>query len=173
MQSANFARELPGYTIRARDQVVDWVYRYNQDFGLIAAGKGKIGFGGSQPGQLAFPSPSPTPGADFLAESRRPLLERDATRLKRSRLRRRRLARRSASASRKRSRNCCPICRASSRPSADKFWNLLKTSIGGFLGVTGFLLSLVMVPIYLFFFLKERPAISAVGRNTCPCGIRR
>jgi len=33
----------------------------------------------------------------------------------------------------------------------EKIWTLLKQSIGGFLGVTGFLLSLVMVPIYLFF----------------------
>ena len=43
----------------------------------------------------------------------------------------------------------------------EKFWAILKKSIGGFLGVTGFLLSLVMVPIYLFFFLKERPHIEA------------
>src|ERR1700712_4515068 len=34
VQSANFARELPGYTSRARDQVVDVIYRYNQRFGL-------------------------------------------------------------------------------------------------------------------------------------------
>ena len=51
---------------------------------------------------------------------------------------------------------------------ADKFWNLLKTSIGGFLGVTGFLLSLVMVPIYLFFFLKERPAIQRRWKEYLP-----
>ena len=35
----------------------------------------------------------------------------------------------------------------------------LKTSIGGFLGVTGFLLSLILVPVYLFFLLKEKPRI--------------
>src|SRR5205085_3641231 len=41
----------------------------------------------------------------------------------------------------------------------EKIWAIIKKSIGGFLGVTGFLLSLVLVPIYLFFLLKQRPAI--------------
>ncbi|MFA7344705.1 MAG: AI-2E family transporter [Terrimicrobiaceae bacterium] len=35
----------------------------------------------------------------------------------------------------------------------------LQRSLGGFLGVFGFLLSLILVPIFLFFFLKESPAI--------------
>src|SRR5881227_3492140 len=30
MQSANFAKELPGYTEKARDRVVDLIYRYNR-----------------------------------------------------------------------------------------------------------------------------------------------
>src|SRR5207302_6984656 len=47
-------------------------------------------------------------------------------------------------------------------------WNLLKKSIGGFLGVTGFLLSLVLVPIYLFFFLKERPRIEQRWKDYLP-----
>jgi len=51
---------------------------------------------------------------------------------------------------------------------AEKFWNLLKTSIGGFLGITGFLLSLIMVPIYLFFFLKERPRIEKRWKDYLP-----
>ena len=49
-----------------------------------------------------------------------------------------------------------------------KLWLLFKTSIGGFLGVTGFLLSLVMVPIYSFFLLKERPAIQRRWREYLP-----
>jgi predicted PurR-regulated permease PerM len=51
---------------------------------------------------------------------------------------------------------------------AEKIWTLLKQSIGGFLGVTGFLLSLVMVPIYLFFLLKESPAIERRWREYLP-----
>ena len=45
LQSANFARELPGYTSRARDQVVELIYRYNQDLGVPA--DRKVGVGSS------------------------------------------------------------------------------------------------------------------------------
>jgi predicted PurR-regulated permease PerM len=51
---------------------------------------------------------------------------------------------------------------------SDKVWNILKKSIGGFLGIAGFLLSLVMVPIYLFFLLKERPRIEARWKDYLP-----
>lgn len=36
----------------------------------------------------------------------------------------------------------------------------LQRSVGGFLGVFGLLLSMVLVPIFLFFFLKDSPAIA-------------
>ena len=55
---------------------------------------------------------------------------------------------------------------------SEKIWALLKQSIGGFLGVTGFLLSLVMVPIYLFFLLKGARRSSGAGGNIFRCGIR-
>src|SRR5204862_3736543 len=51
---------------------------------------------------------------------------------------------------------------------ADKIWNIIKKSIGGFLGVTGFLLSLIMVPIYLFFLLKEKPRIEKRWKDYLP-----
>ena len=51
---------------------------------------------------------------------------------------------------------------------SEKLWNLVKTSIGGFLGITGFLLSLVLVPIYLFFLLNERPRIEKNWRDYLP-----
>src|SRR5262249_37974119 len=50
----------------------------------------------------------------------------------------------------------------------EKVWSIVKKSVGGVLGVTGFLLSLVMVPIYLFFLLKERPRIEAHWRDYLP-----
>jgi len=34
-------------------------------------------------------------------------------------------------------------------------WNFLRTSVGGFLGVFGFLLSFIIVPLYLYYFLIE------------------
>src|SRR5204862_1664204 len=47
----------------------------------------------------------------------------------------------------------------------EKFWDILKKSIGGFLGVTGFLLSLILVRIYLCFLLNEKPRIQAHWRE--------
>ena len=49
-----------------------------------------------------------------------------------------------------------------------KLWDILKKSVGGFLGVTGFLLSLILVPIYLFFLLKERPRIEQRWKDYLP-----
>lgn len=37
----------------------------------------------------------------------------------------------------------------------------LQKSVGGFFGILGFLLSLVLVPVFLFFFLLESPAIGS------------
>src|SRR5205085_6118391 len=51
---------------------------------------------------------------------------------------------------------------------AEKIWGIIKKSIGGFLGITGFLLSFIMVPIYLFFLLKERPRIEKGWREYLP-----
>jgi hypothetical protein len=39
-------------------------------------------------------------------------------------------------------------------------WNLIRKSVGGFLGVFGFLLSMIIVPIYLYYFLIESRNIS-------------
>ncbi len=39
-------------------------------------------------------------------------------------------------------------------------WNFISASLGGFLGFFGFLLSLVIVPLYLFYFLTESPHIA-------------
>lgn len=39
-------------------------------------------------------------------------------------------------------------------------WNIVRSSVGGFLGVFGFLLSFVIVPLYLYYFLTESAVIS-------------
>ena len=44
----------------------------------------------------------------------------------------------------------------------------LQRSVGGFLGVFGFLLSPILVPIFLFFFLKEGHSISENWSNDLP-----
>lgn len=44
----------------------------------------------------------------------------------------------------------------------------LQSSLGGFLGVFGLLLSMVLVPIFLFFFLRDSPAIAENWSNYLP-----
>src|SRR5256885_9349655 len=41
VQSANFARQVPAYTERARDYVVDLIYRFDQTFGFLGGGRAK------------------------------------------------------------------------------------------------------------------------------------
>src|SRR6266540_6488515 len=41
IQSANFARQVPAYTDRARDYMVDLIYRFDQTFGLLGGAHGK------------------------------------------------------------------------------------------------------------------------------------
>jgi len=44
----------------------------------------------------------------------------------------------------------------------------LQRSVGGFLGVFGVLFGMILVPVFLFFFLKEGPSISAHWTNYLP-----
>lgn len=47
-------------------------------------------------------------------------------------------------------------------------WTFFTTSLTGVFGVFGFLIGLLIVPIYLFFFLKESPKIAASWSNYLP-----
>jgi predicted PurR-regulated permease PerM len=47
-------------------------------------------------------------------------------------------------------------------------WNFFSSSLGGFLGFFGFLLSLIIVPLYLFYFLAESPHIAREWRKYVP-----
>jgi predicted PurR-regulated permease PerM len=47
-------------------------------------------------------------------------------------------------------------------------WTLFQTSLTGFFGVFGIMVGLLIVPIYLFFFLKESPRIAESWSNYLP-----
>jgi len=47
-------------------------------------------------------------------------------------------------------------------------WKFLNSSLGGFLGFFGFVLSLIIVPLYLFYFLAESPHISTEWSKYVP-----
>jgi len=50
----------------------------------------------------------------------------------------------------------------------DSVWSFFNSSLGGFLGLFGFLLSLIIVPLYLFYILAESPHISASWTKYVP-----
>jgi predicted PurR-regulated permease PerM len=179
VQSANFARELPNYTQKARDQIVDVAVRYNR-FIVPPGSRGKSTsttrsivdwlLGSPPPHPTATPSPpspsptetappdpnatpppaaTPTP-AEMIGPAPSKLSTADRQRIQTY------------------VEKQIPNLERYLPTLVEKFWNLVKKSVGGFLGAAGFLFSLVLVPIYLFFFLKERPRIEARWKDYLP-----
>ena len=165
LQSANFARELPGYTQTARDRIVDLIVQYNRVVGGTA-GRGKSASSGLVNFLLGTPpphAPSPTPAAAPTPSpqtTESPVEAISAAPAKISSAERQQLEAKAD--------KVIPNLERYLPTLADKIWNIIKKSIGGFLGVTGFLLSLIMVPIYLFFLLKERPRIEKRWKDYLP-----
>ncbi len=50
----------------------------------------------------------------------------------------------------------------------EKSWNVITNSVGGFLGIFGFLLSMIIVPIYLYYFLIESRNIAGSWGDYLP-----
>jgi predicted PurR-regulated permease PerM len=165
VQSANFARELPGYTQKARDRIVDFIVQYNRVVGGTS-GRGKSASSGLVNFLLGTPpphAPSPTPAAAPTPSPQTtasPVEAISAAPAKISSAERQQLEAKAD--------KVIPNLERYLPTLADKIWNIIKKSIGGFLGVTGFLLSLIMVPIYLFFLLKERPRIEKKWKDYLP-----
>ena len=166
IQSANFARQVPAYTDRARDYMVDLIYRFDHTFGLLGSGHRKsasTSFTNWLIGPAASPSPraqpivTPTasPGAtasptEIIAPSAPKLTTAERQRIQ-------------AYVEKQ-----MPKLEQALPDVLGKLWDILKKSIGGFLGVTGFLLSLILVPIYLFFLLNEKPRIQRRWKEYLP-----
>jgi predicted PurR-regulated permease PerM len=165
IQSANFAKQVPAYTERARDYIVDLIYRFDQTFGFLGGGRTKSAstsftnwlIGAASPSPHAQPSASPTP-KDFETAPSGETIAPSPPKL--------------TTAERQRIQayveKQMPNLQQALPTLMEKFWDILKKSIGGFLGVTGFLLSLILVPIYLFFLLNEKPRIEAHWREYLP-----
>src|SRR6266478_3546622 len=171
IQSANFAKQVPAYTEKARDRIADLIYRFDQTFGLLGGAYEKsastsltnwlIGPASStpheQPTATAAPSPKGsatpqaiTPGSETIAPSPPKLTTAERQRIQ-------------AYVEKQ-----MPNLQRALPTLMDRLWGVLKQSIGGFLGVTGFLLSLILVPIYLFFLLNEKPRIERRWKEYLP-----
>src|SRR6267378_4230068 len=166
IQSANFAKQVPAYTERARDYIVDLIYRFDQTFGFLGSGRAKsasTSFTNWLIGPVPSPSPhaqptvSPSPKASGTAPAPETIAPSPP---KLSTAERQRIQ---AYVEKQ-----MPNLQQALPTLMEKFWAILKKSIGGFLGVTGFLLSLILVPIYLFFLLNEKPRIQQRWQDYLP-----
>src|SRR5437762_8258787 len=166
IQSANFARQVPAYTDRAPDYMVALIYRFDQTFGLLGGAHRKsastsltnwlIGPAAS-PSPRAEPTAAPTaspgataPSTEIIAPSPPKLTTAERQRIQAY-----------VEKQMPKLEQALPIV-------LEKLWAILKKSIGGFLGITGFLLSLILVPIYLFFLLNEKPRIQQRWKEYLP-----
>jgi predicted PurR-regulated permease PerM len=175
MQAANVGRELPQYTQKARDTIVDLIFKYDHTFGVPGTKRDKVSspttsllnwlFAAPSPSRKALASPTPPPeiAPTESAAPATPPLPREEIGPATDKI---------TTADRQRIQawvqKQVPNLERQLPYISEKIWALLKQSIGGFLGVTGFLLSLVMVPIYLFFLLKESPSIERRWREYLP-----
>ena len=166
VQSANFARQVPAYTQRVRDYTVDLIYRFDHTFGLFGGAHGKSA-STSLTNWLIGPAASPSPRAQSTATptesaqttaSVTEVIAPSPPKL--------------TTAERQRIQTYVekqmPKLEQAFPTLLEKLWDILKKSIGGFLGITGFLLSLILVPIYLFFLLTEKPRIQQRWREYLP-----
>ena len=168
MQSANFARELPNYTQKARERIIDMFVQYNRMVGGGSAGRGKSASSslvnlllGTPPPHAPSPTATATATATVVPETTASPVEAiSATPAKISSAERQQLE--------ARAEKIIPNLERYLPTLAEKLWNIVRKSVGGFLGVTGFLLSLILVPIYLFFLLKERPRIERRWKDYLP-----
>jgi predicted PurR-regulated permease PerM len=167
MQSANLARDLPSYTQKARDRIVDVIVQYNRIVGGTTRGKaassGIVNFllGTPPPHHSPTPPPSPSAAPDASPQgTAAPMESISAAPAKISSAERQQLE--------AKAEKIIPNLERYLPTLAEKLWQIVQKSIGGFLGITGFLLSLIMVPIYLFFLLKERPRIEAHWKDYLP-----
>jgi predicted PurR-regulated permease PerM len=166
IQSANFARQVPAYTERARDYTADLIYRFDQTFGLLGGAHGKSA-STSLTNWLIGPGASPSPRAQSTAtpaaspQTIEPTTEIIAPSPPKLTTAERQRIQAYVEKQMPKLEQAFPIV-------LGKLWDILKKSIGGFLGVTGFLLSLVLVPIYLFFLLNEKPRIQQRWKEYLP-----
>src|SRR6266705_2619040 len=171
IQSANFAKEVPAYTERARERIVDLIYRFDQTFGFLGGGREKsasssftnwlIGPASPSPRPQPTPSAPVTPNAATPPQTIAPATETIAPNPSKF-----------TGAERQRIQayveKQIPNLQRALPMLMEKLWGILKKSIGGFLGITGFLLSLILVPIYLFFLLNEKPRIEKRWKDYLP-----
>lgn len=163
-QTANLARKIPGYTVKARNATLGLVNSLEKDYGISLLPKHGSPTDVGPPAPSAIPPVAPPsttapvlggneaapPTAETAPDKGADVAVIDAS---------------------------APVAAAvaednelqslltgdwmaTALPSIIKnTWNFVRTSVGGFLGMFGFLLSMIIVPLYLYYFLVESARI--------------
>jgi predicted PurR-regulated permease PerM len=131
-QTANLAKKVPGYTVKARTAVLDFATRVERDYGITLPHVPTV-----VPEVTDAPKGAVNEPMDAFDLDVKALLSGDWV----------------------------TTALPSVLKNAGKF---LSSSVGGFLGVFGFLLSLIIVPLYLYYFLIESAKIKEQWSDYLP-----
>lgn len=124
-QSVELAKVLPGYTITAKDNVSNWAIQFNERL-RHDYGLDLLHVGETKPVQPVSADKTTPSGETVTTESNAFQSLITGEWIQKE------------------------------LPSLMKnIWRVLESSVGGFLGVFGFLVSLIIVPLYLYYFLTE------------------
>lgn len=149
-QSVDFAKEVPAYAEKVRTQVLGWATSLNtrlmDDYGVdILHWSVPQTHPTSNDAGAGIPTPV-TPTTEGTLDATLTLTTRDAT---------------GAEAYFTLQDLLSGDWLKSTLPKVGQnAWNFIRAGVGGFLGGFGFLLSLVIVPLYLYYFLTESPKIA-------------
>jgi predicted PurR-regulated permease PerM len=149
-QSISFARRVPGYTERTKNLVLTFAADLDEKYGVrLLPEKAPT------PDPNASPAPVPGPGATPApaVAPPDPAADVDAAVAETFDLQRIMSG---------------DWVRTSLPGFLRSAWDFIKRSVGGFLGIFGFALSLIIVPLYLFYFLIESRRISQSWSDYLP-----
>ena len=166
-QTVNLAKRVPGYTVAAKKLVLDFAEQVHVKYGVrLLPATAALPPGPTAPAANPSPSPSiPTTAPGTPANPTAPPEQTESLSLL------------SILTTPKTSATKELEAAADPRYTLEQFltgdwvkttlptllrnaWDVIRKSVGGFLGVFGFLLSMVIVPVYLYYFLIEAPTIS-------------
>ncbi len=137
-QSVELAKVLPGYTKTAKEQVSNWAVQLNEHLHKDY-GLDLLRTADPKPAQPPAPDKPLTPDETLAAESNVFQSLINGEWIQKE------------------------------LPSLMKnTWGVIESSVGGFLGVFGFLISLVIVPLYLYYFLTDAPLIKEKWSDYVP-----
>ncbi|SKB03088.1 protein of unknown function DUF20 [Prosthecobacter debontii] len=178
-QTSSFAKKVPGYTVKARTAALDFAARIERDYGITLI-----------PHSTPTTSSEPSPSSDVTPElptsnpaPAQPVLEVPSGGIAPT------IAPPEEAAVETRPLLTSPAETDSPITAMDvdfqallsgdwvktalpslltNSWNFLKSTFGGFLGIFGFLLSFIIVPLYLYYFLIESARIKATWSDYLP-----